>query len=225
MTRSSIDKIVVAIDGPSGVGKTTISKRVADRFSLKYVDTGAMYRALAVGAEEAGVDIDNDESLSEYLSSIEITFKDGRIYLNGKDLTERIREPDAGVLASKASSKTLVRDFLVAEQRRLGLGGGVVMEGRDIGTVVFPDADLKIFLTAREDVRALRRHGDYMEKGITGKGVGEVKEELNARDKRDTTRANSPLVKASDAVTVDTSEMTIEGVVEKINDLVTKKVG
>src|SRR3972149_550451 len=150
---------VIAIDGPSGAGKSTISKFVAKELNLTYVDTGAMYRAFALASFDAGIDIEDESSLKEFSKTVSITFKDNgeRVFLNGKDYSIEIRSQRAGELASIVSTKKTVREFLVNEQRRLARSGFCVMEGRDIGTVVCPDADVKIFLDAEGGARAIRR--------------------------------------------------------------------
>ena len=224
---------VIAIDGPSGVGKTTVSKLVAEELNFRYVDTGAMYRAVAVAADAAGVDADDDVALQEFCAGVELEFFDGDsiradgIRLNGEDLTERIREPGAGPLASLYSSKSVVRELLVAVQRRLGSLGGVVMEGRDIGTVVFPAAAVKIFLDAPAVVRAGRRRGDFVNAGKGGDEVNikKVERDLVERDERDTSRTDSPLKCAEDAVHVDTGALTCDGVVRRVIEIIREKIG
>jgi cytidylate kinase len=213
---------VIAIDGPSGVGKTTVARLVSQRLNFRYVDTGAMYRAIALGANEAGIDLDSDEELQRFCEGVEIHLgEDNEIFLNNKDLTQKIREQEAGPLASMVSQKKPVREFLVLLQRRLGECGNVVMEGRDIGSVVFPDAEVKIFLDASAEVKARRRYRELsvQEREGTGKPeatrLEDVIKELDERDRRDSSRAYSPLRKAEDAIYVDTSELTVEEVVEK----------
>lgn len=208
---------VIAIDGPSGVGKTTVSGIVAERLGLRYINTGSMYRILALGAHEAGIDLTSESALQEFCSKATVTVDKatGNFLLNGKDYTDRLRTEEAGDLASIASAKKPVREFLVDLQRKLGSEGSVVMEGRDIGTVVFPDADVKIFLDAPHEVRAKRRHKELVEKG--GQAISEqVSKDLLERDRRDAAREASPLKKAEDAVYIDTGSVTIEQVVEII---------
>jgi cytidylate kinase len=217
MTRAPVrskSSLVVAIDGPSGVGKTTVSRRLAGLLELSYVNTGAMYRALALAAQEAGVDIESDSALEEFCSGVKIRYdtSSGHVFVNGKEFTGEIRSLGAGRLASIVSSKTPVRKFLVDYQRSLALGGSLVMEGRDIGTVVLPDADLKVFLDAPHEVRARRRR---LELG-PDLSPGQVSEEINARDLRDTGRADSPLRKADGAICIDTGSLDIDGVVKRI---------
>ncbi|MBI5562656.1 MAG: (d)CMP kinase [Deltaproteobacteria bacterium] len=215
--------LVIAIDGPSGVGKTTVSRRVAERLGLRYVDTGAMYRSLAVAANDAGIDVESDGALRAYCARVSVGYDaSGNMLLGGVDYSGRIRTEEAGALASITSAKTPVRDFLVACQRRLGEGGGVVMEGRDIGTVVFPDADVKIFLDASHDVRAGRRGKELADKG--GPST-DVSRKIAERDRRDTERKNSPLVAAPDAVVIDTGSLGIDGVVARVLEAVRGRAG
>ncbi len=213
MTNGARKGPVIAIDGPSGVGKTSVSKLVARRLGFRYVDTGAMYRAFAVAAKEAGVDIDSESALGRFASTATVTFDDaGGVYVNGGDYTGKIRTEAAGAAASVVSARKKVREFLVGIQRRLGEDGRVVMEGRDIGTAVFPDADIKIFLDASHEIRAGRRALE-----LESKGAGEdVSSGIKERDRRDRERKNSTLVRAQDAVLIDTGGLDIEGVVEKI---------
>ena len=218
---------LIAIDGPSGVGKTTVSKLVAERLGYRYVDTGAMYRAVAVGADAAGVDPDDEGALKAFCDGALIEFTDGDgIRLGGEDLTKKIREVEAGPLASLYSSKTVVREFLVNLQRRLGAGGGVVMEGRDIGTVVFPAARVKIFLDASAAERAKRRHGEFLDSGSGAASIDikDVERDLTERDMKDSTRDNSPLKCAEDAVRVNTDGKKVEAVVERILEVVREKM-
>lgn len=215
---------VIAIDGPSGVGKTTVSRRVAEILGYSYVDTGAMYRSLAVAANAAGVDIESDLALRDYCARVSITYDAvGNMLIGGVDYSGSIRTEEAGALASITSAKTPVRDFLVACQRQLGEAGSVVMEGRDIGTVVFPDAIVKIFLDASHDVRAARRHKELAEKGKAA--ASDVSRKIEERDRRDTQRKNSPLVAAKDAVVIDTGSLDIDGVVARILEIVKERTG
>ena len=215
------NSLVIAIDGPSGSGKTTVSRRLAEELGFRYVDTGAMYRAVALSVYEAGVDIESDAALDAFCSeaTVEYVVETGAISVNGKDYTDKIRSLEAGRAASVVSSKSPVRRLLVDYQRGLAKGGSLVMEGRDIGTVVLPGADLKIFLTAEHGVRAGRRHGE-LGPGVT---AAHVSVEIDARDRRDTERADSPLKKADNAVSIDTGSLDVEGVVGHILDCIEER--
>ncbi|TAN61754.1 (d)CMP kinase [bacterium] len=213
---------VIAIDGPSGVGKTTVAKLLAKRLNYRYVDTGAMYRAFAVAANTAGIDLNDNDALKAFADKAVVRYGfDGSISVNNKDLTGLIRTQEAGALASVASSRKSVRDLLVRLQRELGLEGAVVMEGRDIGTVVFPSADVKFFLDASHNERVKRRHLELIAIGLSIKE--DVSKEIEQRDKRDTERAESPLTKAEDAVFIDTGALSAEGVVEKMLAIIKEK--
>lgn len=214
---------VVAIDGPGGVGKSSVSKRVAESLGFKYINTGAMYRAFALAAKASWVDFKDDLNLQDYCRDIDINYSTdtGRITIDGTDYTDKINTDKAGELASKVSTKPSVRACLSACQRILGEEGRVVMEGRDIGTIIFPDADVKIFLDAPLDVRAKRRHLE-LEKG--GAGAAEVSSDLEARDKRDAERNEAPLKMADDAVHVDTRDLTLDEVVQKVLKIVNERL-
>ena len=205
-----IRNLVIAIDGYSSCGKSTLAKALAKKAHCMYVDTGAMYRAIALFMMRRNVT--REESIIKELAQIHIDFDrtaDGEqhVTLNGKDVEKEIRTLEVGQRASEISQIKEVRAFLVAQQKQMGDSGGIVMDGRDIGTVVFPDADLKIFLTARPEVRAKRRFDELVAKGE--KPVFEdVMRDLSERDYRDTHRAESPLRKADDAVVLDNSDMT-----------------
>ncbi|MBE9531599.1 MAG: (d)CMP kinase [Proteobacteria bacterium] len=206
--------MVVAIDGPSGVGKSTVSRRVAKELGARYIDTGAMYRAVALGLSDEGIKVDNVKGLDVFLNAMEFSFEGELVLLNDVDMTQKIREAEAGELASKYASLTKVRRRLVEMQRDYAKSGSVVMEGRDITTVVLPKADFKFFLTASPEVRAKRRLAD--EKSTDNRNIEEVAGDINARDERDSTRKDSPLKKAEDAIEIDTGLLSIDGVVEKI---------
>lgn len=204
--------LIIAIDGPGGVGKSTVSRGVASRLGYAYVNTGAMYRAFALSAVTLGVHADRPSELKNFCEIVHIDYdlKTVAIRANGVDYTEEVKTMRAGELASIYSSKKPVREYLVAYQRSIGASGKVVMEGRDIGTMVFPDADIKIFLDASPEVRAKRRADEL------NKASAEVAKSLAERDERDATRKESPLVKAEDAILVDTSNLNINGVIEAI---------
>ncbi|MGA9180910.1 MAG: (d)CMP kinase, partial [Candidatus Acidiferrales bacterium] len=201
--------LIIAIDGPVGSGKSTLALRVAQMMGYVYVDTGAMYRALAFKALRCGLAFDgNDENLVALArdTRIDLRAEDGtqRVFLDHEDVTTAIRTPEVSQAASKIAVNAGVRHVLVAEQRRAGEQGGVVMEGRDIGSVVFPDAQLKIFLTASPETRAERRWREHQQKG-DAIDLQRTLEEIHERDRRDQGRTNSPLVRAPDAVVVDST--------------------
>lgn len=212
-------RTVVAIDGPGGAGKTTVSRGVADRLRLPHLDTGASYRAAALAALRGGVDWDDVDAVTEAVRAANFGYRDGSMLLDGQDINEAIRGPEVTSLASQVSAIPGVRRVLVAWQREWveAEGGSAVVEGRDIGTVVFPDAALKVFLTARPEVRAARRASELPAGADL---VADITRELERRDRRDSTRADSPLQAAADAVEVDTSDLTIEEVIAKIVGLV-----
>jgi cytidylate kinase len=211
-----LQKLIIAIDGPVGSGKSTLARRVAQMLGYVYVDTGAMYRALALKALRRGVALEAaDEKLVALArdTRIDLRAEDGtqRVFLDHEDVTTAIRTPEVSQAASKLAVNAGVRHVLVAEQRRAGEQGGVVMEGRDIGSVVFPDAQLKIFLTASPETRAERRWREHQQKG-DAIDLQRTLEEIRERDRRDQGRATSPLVRAADAVVVDSTAMDPEEV-------------
>ena len=207
--------LIIAIDGPVGSGKSTLARRVAELMSYVYIDTGAMYRAVALKALRNLVSIEDSEALERIArdTRIDLRVQDGtqRVLLDGEDVTAEIRTPDVSQASSKIAVVPGVRHVLVAEQRRAGERGGVVMEGRDIGSVVFPDAGLKIFLTASPEVRAERRWHEHQVKGDPI-DLARTLEEIHERDRRDQERSTSPLVRAPDAVVVDSTAMEPEEV-------------
>lgn len=209
-------RIVVAIDGPAGSGKSTLATRLALKFGYANIETGAMYRALALKALERQVDLDDPDALAALArdSLIELRpYREGsRVVLDGADVTERIRRHDVTEAASKVSVHPPVREWMVRRQQEMGQGGGIVMEGRDIGTRVFPDADVKIFLDAAPEARGSRRFLQNPQSAALEAGV---LAEMRARDERDRSRANSPLVAAADAVVIDSTHLTLEQVVER----------
>lgn len=218
----------IAIDGPSGTGKSTSAKILAKDLSFIYIDTGAMYRAVGLYCYKNGIDIDNEEQVKSILDKIDINifYKDGNqeIELNGEIVSKEIRENHISHCASVVSQYKDVREKLVSLQQNLAKKNSVIMDGRDIGTVVLPDADLKIYLIASDEIRADRRYKELLEKGQTVE-YDKILEELKERDYRDSNRENSPLRKADDAIELDNSDMTIEEVVENIKELFNKKVG
>jgi cytidylate kinase len=210
-----LKKLIIAIDGPVGSGKSTLARRVAELMGYVYVDTGAMYRALALKAVRQKIAPEAADALVTLAhdTRIDLRAEEGgqRVFLDGEDVTMEIRTPEVSQAASKIAVNAGVRQVLVAEQRRAGQQGGVVMEGRDIGSVVFPDAGLKIFLTASPEVRAERRWREHEQKG-DAIDLKRTLEEIRERDRRDLERATSPLVRARDAVVVDSTAMEPEEV-------------
>ena len=215
---------VVAIDGPVGSGKSTVARRVAARLGYVYLDTGAMYRAVGLLATEAGVPLDDEPAVLEAAAAAPLRFDgDGRLYAAARDVSTDIRTLEMAAAASRGSVLPSVRSMLVDEQRRLGADADIVMEGRDIGTNVFPDAAVKVFLTARPEVRAARRAAELREAG-DDVDDGQVLAALLERDRRDSTRAVAPLRVAPDGAEVDTSGMTLDEVVDVVVGLVSDKV-
>jgi len=214
---------VVAIDGPSGAGKSTIARRLASRLGFVYIDTGAMYRAVALWAERQGVDPADMHRAEQLAIAAQIELAPGRILLNGEDVTEAIRRPEISNGASKISAVPGVRRAMVGKQREIGEQTSVVMEGRDIGTVVFPQADVKVFLDANPAERVRRRYVELAAKGETISSE-QLASEMRERDQRDTTRADAPLSQAPDAVYLDSTSMGIEEVEEAILKIVRTRV-
>lgn len=215
---------IMAIDGPAGSGKSTIAKILAERHNLTYLDTGAMYRMVAYYFLENNVDLDNDAEVRLNLAKVVLDIRDNRFFLNGKNVSEEIRTPRVSGLVSFVARLKRVRERLVELQREISSGKNVVLDGRDIGTVVFPDASLKIFLVASPEERAKRRMKDYEEKGIK-ESYEKVLEGIKERDLIDSTRKESPLKKADDAVEIDTSNLNIEEVTEIISKMIIEKIG
>ena len=219
-------KIVVAIDGPAGAGKSTIAKLAAEKLGYAYIDTGAMYRSVAWKFLQTGKEFD-EAYISELANTMIIEFKPeakvNRVFVDGTEVTEAIRTPEVTAIVSRVAAIGAVREAMVEQQRRMGEIGGVLMDGRDIGTVVFPHAQLKIFLTASVEERASRRYKEMVEKGQQVE-LAQLQEDIAARDKQDSERAISPLRQAEDALLLDTSDMSIAQVTDKILQLVQERV-
>ncbi len=220
-------RLVIAIDGPAGSGKSTLAARLARKLGYVNIETGAMYRALALKAVENDVGFEDEAALLRLAGDSRIELEprvDGnRVLLDGRDVSERIREQDVTDASSKVSVHPRIRQWMVQRQREMGTGGGVVMEGRDIGTKVFPDADVKIFLDAAPEVRGDRRFRQH--EGTPGTQYSQqVLREMRERDQRDRQRAASPLVAAPDAVIIDSTRMTIEQVIEAAERLIGEKL-
>ncbi len=216
-------RISIAIDGPAAAGKSTVAKVVAKKLSYVYIDTGAMYRAITYAALEQKVDIENEEKLMEVVKNVNIEFQQGEntqlVFLNGQDVSEVIRTPDVTNRVSIVAKHRLVREEMVRRQQELAEKGGVVMDGRDIGTHVLPDAEVKIFMLASVEERAERRYLENMNKGFDS-NLEQLKEDIARRDKLDSEREVSPLKKADDALELDTTSLSIEEVVQKIMSIV-----
>lgn len=227
LTARQVKKLIVAIDGPAGAGKSTVAKRLAKELDYTYMDTGAMYRALAWRVLHERVDPTDAETLKRILTDTKIeivgTKDHNKVFLDGLDLTERIRTPEVSQMASRVSALKIVRERMVELQTAMGVHGGVVAEGRDIGTVVFPRADVKIYLDASSSERARRRFEEM--RGQGGQVTREATlREMNERDRRDKERSVSPLCKAADAIVIDSTNSDIDGVVDRIMKEIKEKM-
>jgi cytidylate kinase len=214
---------VIAIDGPSGSGKSTIAKGLAEKLNLLYVDTGAMYRALALCAHARGLDLTNVDEMQDFISGVNLIYggdKNSLVSIDGENLTHKIREHQVSELASRISKHPTVRNYLLEIQRKLAEDRVIVMEGRDIGTVVFPSSFCKIFLTASPEVRAKRRYEELKGKGEEDISLQKILQDVIDRDHRDQTRDLAPLKPAEDSITLDTSDMNLDQVLEALKDIV-----
>jgi CMP/dCMP kinase len=207
--------VIIAIDGPSGAGKGTIARTLAQELGYRHIDTGAMYRAAAWKALQEGIPLDDEDAIAGLARASDIVVAGGVVMIDGEDITRAIRTPEIDSAASAVARLPRVREVLVAQQRELGTGGDIVMEGRDIGTVVFPDADVKVYLDASEEERARRRVSDTTHTSSQS-GHAAVAEAIKARDAADSTRKASPLMMAPDAIRIDTTSMPIMEVVDRV---------
>ncbi|MGD2150773.1 MAG: (d)CMP kinase [Desulfobacterales bacterium] len=219
-------RLIITIDGPSGAGKTTVSRMLADRLGYKYIDTGALYRGVALEAISAGLNPDDDTGLENILSSLKMKFVCGekgmRLISNDLDITDKIRTPEISMFASAASARPVVRKFLLELQRELGKDKGVVFEGRDMGTVVFPDADVKFYLDASHKTRSLRRYREF--KSETSQTLEDVEKDIKRRDKNDSARELAPLKAAEDAVIIDSTHLSARDVVDRMMNVIGDKI-
>ena len=219
--------LIIAIDGPSGAGKSTITRLLSKRLNYLYIDTGAMYRIVALAVHRAGISADDDTALISVCRGIDIAFSraDGccHVFMNGEDVTDAIRTSEISLLTSKISSRKVVRDILAGMQRELGKDGGVVLEGRDIGTVVFPDADVKFFLSASAEERGRRR---FLERQAKGDNIclERTIAEVVQRDDQDARREHAPLCRADDAIDIDSTNLSIDDVLVFMEETIKKKV-
>ena len=209
-------KLLITIDGPAGAGKTTVSRALAKRLGYRYIDTGALYRAVALAVKTSGIDPENDDDLKQLCSELKLAFVlqegDLRLSLDSEDITDRIRTAEITMLASAVSARQVVREYLLELQRNLGKEKAAVFEGRDMGTVVFPQADLKFFLSANSQTRALRRYDEMKSK--SSQTLEEVSLDIRRRDHDDSTRDLAPLKPAADAIMVDSTDLSVSEVVE-----------
>jgi len=220
-----MNPIVVTIDGPAGAGKTTVSHLLAEHLGYKYIDTGALYRAVAFKAIARGLTPDDDEGLENLCKNLQLEFIQNemglRLHANGLDITDQIRTPIISMFASAVSARAVVRQYLLALQRSMGKVKGAVFEGRDMGTVVFPDAEVKFYLDASPKIRALRR---FRELDTTDQSIEDVERDINHRDKNDSSRVLAPLKPAQNAIRIDTTHMTADEVVEQMLSHIKKRL-
>ena len=222
-----MQKLLITIDGPAGAGKTTVSKALARRLKYTYIDTGALYRSVAYEAKAHGIGANDDEALDKLCGGLEIAFQLGdqglRLICNQVDITDLIRTPEIAMLASEVSARPVVRQFLFGLQRKMGKDKGVVFEGRDMGTVVFPEADVKFFLIASTRTRASRRYKEL--ESTSTVTLQEVEKDLKQRDQNDSTRDLAPLIPAADAIHIDSTDMSIPEVLDQMLTHIAAKFG
>lgn len=219
-----MDSFIVTIDGPAGSGKSTIAKMIAKKYNFTYLDTGAMYRMIALYVIRHNIDLENKKEIEEMLKNVKLDIQGNTFYLNGEDVSEAIRTPEVSKIVSPVAAIKEVRVKLVDMQRETSFGKRIILDGRDMGTTVFPKADVKIFLIASPEIRAKRRLKEYDEKGIAAT-YEEVLESIKERDYIDSTRKESPLVKAQDAHEIDSSKLNIDDVLKEISAYIDKKIG
>lgn len=219
-----MNNYIIALDGPAGSGKSTIAKIIAKDFNLTYLDTGAMYRMVTLFILENNINFSDLKEVEKALNNINLDIIENHFFLNGVDVSDKIRTPEVTKFVSPVSTIKCVRTKLVELQRKISQGKSVILDGRDIGTVVFPNANLKIFLIASPEVRAKRRLNDYLNKGIK-ESFDKVLKNIKERDYIDSTRKESPLIKANDAIEIDTSHLNIEDTCKAIKKLIIEKIG
>lgn len=224
---ADVPAMVVTIDGPAGAGKTSVSKLLARRLGYRYIDTGALYRGIALACLEAGIAPDDDKALGQLCRTLLLDFVKSpaglRLLLNDRDITDHIRTPQVSMMASAVSARPVVRDYLLEIQRAMGAGKSVVLEGRDMGTVVFPDAEMKFFLDADPKLRARRRFEELQAKDRKAPSLHDVEKDMQLRDKNDRSRAVAPLLPAEDAIRIDSTQLSIEQVVDTMLGYITAK--
>jgi len=213
---------IITIDGPAGAGKSSLAKEIAKRFGYTHLDSGALYRTIGVAAKEAGVNLADEKAVVELAKKLKIELKENRVFLNGKEITEKIRTPEAGTLASQVAQHREVREVVVKILRKLAEGKEVVIDGRDAGSYIFPEAELKIYLTASPEERAERRYRELLQKGFKV-SYKEVLKEVIERDRKDASREFAPLTIPEGAVVIDSSGKSLEEVLKEVKELIEGK--